>query len=1020
MGPPTSYPGRKGVKTRFAKRRRAGSPVATSPRASKNPRDDGEVFASLSRHASRTLRFNLLPGTASRPVVAIIMILLRQRILLCCLLLVAMLPALPGETSDGASPAASAPEAKVAIIEEVRVGLAPGAAVARQLGWFPLWVDLKTDRKPFKGTLEVWFHSVSRDIHEVAVDMPAMARNRAAVYLRKPIGRDPLVIRLLDPLGTTVEEHQLRSDLASYSANSSLTWSFEVTPEQTMLLVLTEEDPPSAGLLSQIKRGGLPGGGSANSMPGALAPPAFHPAYQELIDHTPGSQFVRRSWSYGGGGIVGVVGPPDASDSLLGMRQSASMLQQGIAQLLPQPFRTRWHFIDAQAAPAARGQWWSPDYYNGGTLPALSFSANTFAATIVPAWYKLRWLHGHPDFLPTLPLGYDTADAVVLDGADPGRFSTVQQRALLDWVRTGGILVLTAGGNETWLGTWLEEVAPALPGPAALRAFPAGDPDRPGPLDVFEGFVLSVSAATTHPESETLASLGGEPVIAARPLGLGKVVFLGISLRQAASRGAFRSDRRIGRGISPFEVGMGRSDRFIDAWLPRSRARPRPQPNAINVFRTQETLYGAVRPRLMEPDAVFVTGLLFLIFSIPVNAWLCRRARRPLLFWPVFLGFCVAGSAGIYVALSVAGMNEVKMAQATFVEAEMDAPRARALGFFSLGSGYPRYANLSFTGARGDAPIFHQSIVADLPAQREIDLYYLNKPVQEAEETVTQPWLQTPDGPRPGPARVRTGMGRVQMLVADATLDLGGGIAARLLPVEQDLAPATAPATPPSPIAPGLPTPPAWVLPAERRIELTNNTPWTLSRLLLHEPPANYHAVPDLAPGATAVVDLGRPWWPSDSPLPNEEDGETRLNTFVAQHPELFDRLASLRRGQQGGPSRPSLARLLLSVGQENLTFYSTAESVLRQFNAAIFHELPRDGVRMRHFLPTDRPDDALYLTGTIQASPLAPLLDGKPLAADAVTLLRLRLPWACIPGAGRLRNPTPPALDNLAKAATK
>ncbi len=131
-----------------------------------------------------------------------------------------------------------------------------------------------------------------------------------------------------------------------------------------------------------------------------------------------------------------------------------------------------------------------------------------------------------PSRLPAVTVGYDAIDLLMLNEPDFNRINAEQQRAIADWVRAGGILVLWPGAGPMPIGGPLMEMLPARIGEnrvfdvpqASLRK--AGLPDR---FNKIKGRVLSEPAGDAKPialfpESELTGYR--------RWIGLGQVVLL--------------------------------------------------------------------------------------------------------------------------------------------------------------------------------------------------------------------------------------------------------------------------------------------------------------------------------------------------------------------------------------------------------------------------------------------------------------------------------------------------------------
>lgn len=126
--------------------------------------------------------------------------------------------------------------------------------------------------------------------------------------------------------------------------------------------------------------------------------------------------------------------------------------------------------------------------------------------------------------LPTVARGYESFSALMLDQPDLTRLSLEQQHAMVDWVRSGGQLVLWLGEDQLPATSPILQQLPATPGentsitisPGALEE--AGLPARFGNM---KGRVLTPTA-----DASSIPLFGGEVKAFKRTLGLGAIVLV--------------------------------------------------------------------------------------------------------------------------------------------------------------------------------------------------------------------------------------------------------------------------------------------------------------------------------------------------------------------------------------------------------------------------------------------------------------------------------------------------------------
>lgn len=231
--------------------------------------------------------------------------------------------------------------------------------------------------------------------------------------------------------------------------------------------------------------------------------------------------------------------------------------------------------------------------------------------------------------LPPTSFPWQSLDVLVISDVDTGALSPEQRVALTGWVAAGGRL-LVAGG-PTWQRTTagLMDVLPLVPSGtqniadlAPLAAFAAGSVP-PGSSVVATG--------TLAPDAVVLAAAGGAPLIAARRLGFGQVVFLAADpafdpLRQwDGLEGLFRN------------ILTGTAERPSWAGGLRSWYSARDAVNAL--------------PGLSYPSAFQICGFLgfYLLAVGPLNYLVLRRLKRRELAWLTIPGIVVLFSVGAYL-----------------------------------------------------------------------------------------------------------------------------------------------------------------------------------------------------------------------------------------------------------------------------------------------------------------------------------------------------------------------------------
>jgi hypothetical protein len=277
-------------------------------------------------------------------------------------------------------------------------------------------------------------------------------------------------------------------------------------------------------------------------------------------------------------------------------------------------------------------------------------------------------------------------DLLLWTRPDPGALTAEQQIALRSWVAQGGVLVLAWG-----------EAAPLWPGSGLESLWPGLDPrlrDDPSVLPLLGG--LWPRAGSPDPESgfEPLPVLDlgpsqmptgeGRGLLAEAAWGDGVVVGLGwdptlAPVRDAVDRaGSWREIFLLGvpapleaQAVPPELGDLSTDARKIGGIVPSPRwASPRLKLAAARLGGQSGGEPLGVTPWLMgfeaaDPlplPAVGVIGLAFVLAIGPLDRFLVRRSRRPLLAWLSLPLWSLAFSVGIvaYVALGKAGGSEAR------------------------------------------------------------------------------------------------------------------------------------------------------------------------------------------------------------------------------------------------------------------------------------------------------------------------------------------------------------------------
>lgn len=144
--------------------------------------------------------------------------------------------------------------------------------------------------------------------------------------------------------------------------------------------------------------------------------------------------------------------------------------------------------------------------------------------------------------LPPRWLGYDTADAVVLaldDAAALARLGTTEQRALLDWVRRGGTIVIGLSRSIPELADApLRELLPVeVTGTFRVRSLPGLEAyfNTPHRLALGEGGLSLPRLKLRH--GRALVTERGQPIVVRAVYGFGSVIVVALPLTSSTVAG---------------------------------------------------------------------------------------------------------------------------------------------------------------------------------------------------------------------------------------------------------------------------------------------------------------------------------------------------------------------------------------------------------------------------------------------------------------------------------------------------
>ncbi|NLX13045.1 MAG: hypothetical protein GXY44_05230 [Phycisphaerales bacterium] len=296
-------------------------------------------------------------------------------------------------------------------------------------------------------------------------------------------------------------------------------------------------------------------------------------------------------------------------------------------------------------------------------------------------------LRGSPVDLPDLVAGLDMVDIVLWDAADPSRTrDPAQLRALVEWVRQGGILVLGVGRNWELVGkSILGDLLPAkVNGTESITVVPdgwlvdfLGTPETTDPVPFNPPLTYcTVTAANLRMDADALVPLNAreeEPLaVTRRPCGRGLILMVGFDLNEFLTQVGkstpflhvlFDLRSQPGQVDSQSRMGWGRS---------------------TDLFTYIEQLISFQTTAGMYFLLAFLFVIVYILLATLVSwAWLKRRGllRQA---WVVFAGLAVLASGTSVLAVrAIRGIGQ-RVQEISIVDGRAESYDSTALCYFGL------------------------------------------------------------------------------------------------------------------------------------------------------------------------------------------------------------------------------------------------------------------------------------------------------------------------------------------------
>ena len=256
-------------------------------------------------------------------------------------------------------------------------------------------------------------------------------------------------------------------------------------------------------------------------------------------------------------------------------------------------------------------------------------SAFNVLADVDPISGSAYVAHLEPADLPPESYVWHALDVLVISDIDTGVFTPEQRAALAGWVAAGGRLIVAGGPDWQKTAAGLAPLLPlapsgsaSMPDISALGAFAqAAAPEGPA--------VAAIGSLS--PDAKVLARAGDLPLVIARPLGFGQVLYLAVD-----------------PAFDPLKNWSGLEALYRNL-LAGTAQRPSWAAGLRNWYSARDAVDAL--PGLGLPSALQVCGFLgvYILAVGPLNYLILRRLKRRELAWLTVPGLVVIFSLGAYL-----------------------------------------------------------------------------------------------------------------------------------------------------------------------------------------------------------------------------------------------------------------------------------------------------------------------------------------------------------------------------------
>lgn len=266
--------------------------------------------------------------------------------------------------------------------------------------------------------------------------------------------------------------------------------------------------------------------------------------------------------------------------------------------------------------------------------------------------------------IPDRAAGLESLFAMVISDADTSELTNAQIAAIEGWVLRGGFLIVTGGPSWRETATGLEELLPVRPRESiqvedmqALAEFAAVEAPQKAPS------VVAVGDLTDG--ARVLAQQGDVPLLSARDLGFGRVIYFAADPSLAPLAGWFEITSVYQRALKtePLPTWVG----SISGWDYAAQA--------VSIFQALEL-----------PSTGLIVGfiLVYIVAVGPVNYFLLTRRRNREIAWVTIPLLVLAFSALAFVLGGNMRGNRPILNQVTVVQAWPESQSAHVTGLVGL------------------------------------------------------------------------------------------------------------------------------------------------------------------------------------------------------------------------------------------------------------------------------------------------------------------------------------------------